>query len=69
MFGAPKVVALASVDKGPHQLGSNEQALIMCWCIPDLWGPANLVTSYVAETNAILPYLMGVNRDSAWAIH
>jgi hypothetical protein len=34
-----------------------------------LWGPANWVASCVTETEAILPYLMGVHRDSAWATH
>jgi hypothetical protein len=43
--------------------------LIMYWRIQDLWGPANLVTLCVAETEAILPYLMDVRRDSAWATH
>jgi hypothetical protein len=29
----------------------------------------NWVASCVAETEAILPYLMGVHQDSAWATH
>jgi hypothetical protein len=33
------------------------------------WGPANWVASCVAKTKAILPYLMGVHRDSAWVTH
>jgi hypothetical protein len=32
--------------------------LIMYWRIWNSWGPANLLMSYVAETEAILPYLM-----------
>jgi hypothetical protein len=43
--------------------------LIMYWRIQDLWGPTNLVASCVTKTQAILPYLMGVYRDSAWATH
>jgi hypothetical protein len=31
------------------------------------WGPANWVALCVAKTKAILPYLMGVHWDSAWA--
>jgi hypothetical protein len=38
----------------------------MYCCIHDLWGPINLVASWFTETEAILPYLMGVHRDSAW---
>jgi hypothetical protein len=34
-----------------------------------LWGPANWVASCAAETKAILPYLMDVKWDSAWATH
>jgi hypothetical protein len=34
-----------------------------------LWGPTNWVASCVIKTEAILPYLTGVHRDSAWAIH
>ena len=49
MFGALKVVAPACVDQGPHQLGPDDQALIMYWRIWDLWGPANLVASTIAE--------------------
>jgi hypothetical protein len=33
------------------------------------WGPVNWVASCVAKTKAILPYLTGVHRDSAWATH
>jgi hypothetical protein len=32
-------------------------------------GPTNLVASCVAEMEAILPYLMGVHRDTAWTTH
>jgi hypothetical protein len=34
-----------------------------------LWGPTNWVASCAAETEPILPYLMGVKWDSAWATH
>jgi hypothetical protein len=34
--------------------------LIMYYRIQDLWGPANLVTSSVAELDDNLPYLSGV---------
>jgi hypothetical protein len=34
-----------------------------------LWGPSNWVASCAAETEAILPYLMGVQWDSASATH
>jgi hypothetical protein len=37
--------------------------LIMYWRIWDLWGLANLVVLRVTETEAILPYLMGVHQD------
>jgi hypothetical protein len=60
-FGAPKVAALAYVDLDPHRLGPNEQALIMYWHIHDLWGLANLVASCVAEMEAILSYITGVD--------
>jgi hypothetical protein len=43
--------------------------LIMYWRIRDLWGPANLVVSCVAETEAILSYLTDIYQDSAWATH
>jgi hypothetical protein len=39
----------------------------MYWSLRGLWGPINLVASCVAETKAILPNLMGVHWDSAWA--
>jgi hypothetical protein len=60
MFRAPKVVASTYVDYGLCQLGLNEQALIMYWCIHDLLGPTNLVASCVAEFDDTLPYLTGV---------
>jgi hypothetical protein len=34
-----------------------------------LWGPINWVASCAAETEAILPYLMDVQWNSAWATH
>jgi hypothetical protein len=34
-----------------------------------LWGPANWVAPCAAETEAILPYLTGVNWDSAWSTY
>jgi hypothetical protein len=34
-----------------------------------LWGPANWVALCAAEMEAILPYLIGVQWDSAWATH
>jgi hypothetical protein len=43
--------------------------LIMYWHIRDLWGPTNLVVLCVTEMEAILPYLIGVHRDSAWDTH
>jgi hypothetical protein len=33
---------------------------IMYWRIRDLWGPANLVASLVAELDDTQPYLSGV---------
>jgi hypothetical protein len=63
------VVASACVDKGPRRLGSNEQALIMYWCMRDLWGPANLVASTVTELDDTPPYLTGVQWDSVGATH
>jgi hypothetical protein len=33
------------------------------------WGPISWVASCVAKTEAILPYLTVVHRDSAWATH
>jgi hypothetical protein len=63
------VIAPACVDYGPCRLGPVKQTLIMYWHIWDLWGLANLVASCVAETEAILPYIMGVHQDSAWATH
>jgi hypothetical protein len=54
------VVAPAYVNQGPHQLGPIVQALIMYWHIWDLWGPANLVASMVAELDDTLPYLTDV---------
>jgi hypothetical protein len=68
-FGAPKVVAPACVDYGPHQLGLVDQALIMYWCIQDLWSPANLVASTVVEFDDTLPCLTDVRWDSVWATH
>jgi hypothetical protein len=55
MFRVLKVVVPACVDYVPHWLGPEEQALIMYWHIHDLWGPANLVASMVAELDDILP--------------
>jgi hypothetical protein len=52
-----------------RRLGLNEQALIMYWRIRDLWGPINIVASCVTESDDTLPYLMGVQWDSAWATH
>jgi hypothetical protein len=52
-----------------RRLGLNEQALIMYWCIQDLWGPTNIVALCVAESEDTLQYLMGVQWDSAWATH
>jgi hypothetical protein len=34
-----------------------------------LWGPVNWVALCVTETEAVLPYITGVHRDSAWATH
>jgi hypothetical protein len=42
-------------------LGPNEKELIMYWHIWDLWSPANLVVSCVAESDDTLPYLMGLH--------
>jgi hypothetical protein len=42
-------------------LGPKEQACIMYWRIHDLWGPTNLVASFVTETEAIPPYLQDDN--------
>jgi hypothetical protein len=50
-------------------LGPNEHALDYVLAHIGLWGPANLVALWVTKTEAILPYLMGVHRDSAWATH
>jgi hypothetical protein len=55
-----KVVALTYVDEGPCQLGLNEQALIMYWCIWDLWGPTILVASMVTELDDTLAYFKDV---------
>jgi hypothetical protein len=33
------------------------------------WGPVSWVASCVTEKETILPYLMGVHRDSAWTTH
>jgi hypothetical protein len=43
--------------------------LIMYQHIGDLLAPANLVASCVTKIEAILPYIMGVHGDSAWATH
>jgi hypothetical protein len=69
MFGAPKVLAPAWVDKGPYWLGPEGQALIMYWRMQDLWGPVNLVAQMVAESNDTLQYLQDVNWDSVRATH
>jgi hypothetical protein len=59
-FRALNVVAPACVNFGPRRLGPNEQALIMYWCICDLWGPTNLVALMVAELDDTLPRLTDV---------
>jgi hypothetical protein len=41
-----------------------QQALIMYWCIRDLWGPANLVASTVTELDDTLPRFTDVQWDS-----
>jgi hypothetical protein len=56
MFRAPNVVALACVNYGKSWLGLVDQALIMYWCIHDLWGLANLVASMVTELYNTPPY-------------
>jgi hypothetical protein len=63
------MVAPACVDQGVHQLGTEEQALIMYWRIRDLWGPVNLVASTVAELDNTLPHFMDVQWDSVWVTH
>jgi hypothetical protein len=42
----------------------------LCTCAYGIsYGPTNWVASCVIEAKAILPYLTGVHRDSAWATH
>jgi hypothetical protein len=52
-----------------RRLGPNEHALIMNWRIWDLWGPATLVTSTVAELDDTPPYFTYVQWDSIRATH
>jgi hypothetical protein len=46
-----------------------QQALIMYWRIRELWGPANLVASTVAELDDALPRFTDVHWDSVRATH
>jgi hypothetical protein len=55
--------------KAPVGWALMNKHLIMYWRIRDLWGPTNIVASCVTEMKAILAYLTGVHRDSAWATH
>jgi hypothetical protein len=41
----------------------------MYWQIHDLWGPTNLVTSYVTELDDTLPRFTGVQWGSIRATH
>jgi hydroxymethylpyrimidine/phosphomethylpyrimidine kinase len=47
-------------------LGPEEHELIMYSSIWDLWDPANLVASMVAELDDTLPRLMDVHWDTVW---
>jgi hypothetical protein len=44
-----------------------QQALIMYWCIRDVWGPVNLVASTIAELNDTLPRFTDDRSDSVRA--
>jgi hypothetical protein len=46
-----------------------QQALITYWRIWDLWAPANLVPSTVAELDDTLPHFTDVQWDSVRATH
>jgi hypothetical protein len=44
-----------------------QQALIMYWCIQDIWSPANLVALMVVELDDTLPRFTDDRRDSVRA--
>jgi hypothetical protein len=46
-----------------------QQALIMYWCVHDLWGPINLVALMVTESEDTLPHFTDVQWDSVRATH
>jgi hypothetical protein len=67
-FGALKVVAPPCVN-WELIVWPRWTRLIMYWRIRDLWGPANLVASTVAELDDTLPRFMDIQWDSVWASH
>jgi hypothetical protein len=46
-----------------------QEALIVYWCIRDLWGHVNLVASTVAKLDDNLPRFMDVQWDIVRATH